>query len=138
MSLCNDYKYRKNMESSTTVYEDLIILMNSARSLATDCGERILHSSAITHIVNGTKPSGKDRWVCADEYEARAIRDLFCNISDKEVCDAVYDSFYENKRINSRSCGGKNLIFVYNHITDPNKQARVRILTRMLWYKLIQ
>lgn len=27
---------------------------------------------------------------------------------------------------------------IYNQVTEPNQQARIRVLTRILWYKLIK
>ena len=65
-----------------------------------------------------------------DEYESKYIKELFMYIDDKDIKDAVYDSFYDSKL-------KKNLVYVYNNISDAYKKARVRILTRMLWYNLI-
>lgn len=65
-----------------------------------------------------------------DEYESKYIKELFMYIDDKDIKDAVYDSFYDSKL-------KKNLVYVYNNISDVHKKARVRILTRMLWYNLI-
>ena len=55
---------------------------------------------------------------------------MFCYIADKEVCNAVYDSYYDSKK-------QTHLIYVYNSIQDEPRRARVRVLTRMLWYTLI-
>lgn len=65
-----------------------------------------------------------------DEYESKYIKEMFMYIDDKEIKDAVYDSFYDSKK----NC---NLIYVYNEITDENQKSRVRILTRMLWSNLV-
>ena len=77
--------------------------------------------------MTGAKPDNKYRY--ADEYEATIIKEMFCYIDDIEVKNAVYDSFYLSKSHN-------NLIYEYNDITDLPRQARVRVLTRMLWHKV--
>ena len=98
-----------------------------ARSLADEYDNNIFHSEALTFIMTGAKPDNKYRY--ADEYEATIIKELFCYIDDIEVKNAVYDSFYLSKSHN-------NLIYEYNDISDPHRQARVRVLTRMIWYKV--
>lgn len=131
MSFEHDIPFRKELEQSSNVYEVVRNVMDSARELSTRCDNKILHSQAITHVINGTKP---DDWISIDfddEYEAYQIREMFCYIDDKDICDAVYDSFYKSKK-------SKNLVYVYNDIVDINRQARVRVLTRMLWYKLVK
>ena len=131
MSLKDDMDFRKQLERSPNVYAEVCRVMNAARALADLCDNKILHSEALTHIVRGTEPNCPYIADYRDEYEAYHIRDMFCYIDDKDICDAVYDSFYESKR-------AKNLVYVYNHINDSGRRARVRVLTRMLWYKLIK
>lgn len=131
MPLENDYVFRKSLETSTDIYTTISNLASKARNLADETDNEILHSEAITCILHDTKPK-KTKWSKGDdEYEAIMIRDLFCMIEDKEICDAVYDSYYDSKDAN-------HLIYVYNQISDKSKQARVRILTRMLWYQLVK
>jgi hypothetical protein len=127
MSLDKDYNFRKLLETQSNKFSLVLDVAKDARQMATEYDELILHSEAITHILHGTKPKLKHIWKW--ESEAREIRDTFCSIEDKEVCDAVYDSFYASKEAH-------NLKYVYNTIKDPYRQARVRILTRMLWKSL--
>ncbi len=131
MSLKDDIEFRKKLESSKNIYADIRNVVTSARELSLKYDNKILHSEAITHVIHGTEPDLHVYVDCGDEYEAHQIKELFCYIDNKEICDAVYDSFYASKSKN-------NLIFLYNNINEPNKQARVRVLTRMLWYKLIK
>lgn len=130
MAFKDDEIFRKRLESSPNKYQFLREVMNSARKLSADYNNKILHSEAITHIVQGTKPDIQYIERYQDEYESRYMKETFCYIDDKQICDAVYDSFYESKK-------QKNLIFLYNNIEDLDRQARVRVITRMLWYKLI-
>lgn len=131
MGFGKDIAFRKHLEQSDNVYSEVVNVMKSARNIATSCNNKILHSEAISHVVNGTEPAQVFVENFRDEYEAYHIREMFCYIDDKEVCDAVYDSFYISKH-------KRNLTYRYNHIKDAPRKARVRVLTRMLWYKLIK
>ena len=127
MSLQDDYNFRKFLETQPNKYSLVLDVAKEARGLAEDYDDLILHSEAITHSLQGTKP--KLKHIAKWESEASEIRDIFCSIEDRLVCEAVYDSFYASKEAH-------NLIFIYNNIRDPYKQARVRILTKMLWHSL--
>lgn len=131
MGLSTDYEIRKQLEVSDNIYRDVVKIMQNARNIAVACDNKILHSEAITHVVNGTEPAHVFIENFHDEYEAYHIRELFCEIEDKEICDAVYDSFYESK-------SKRNLMYIYNKITESGRKARVRVLTRILWYKLVK
>lgn len=127
MSLKDDYQFRKFLETQPNPYRLVLDVARGAKQLAMEYDDIILHSEAITHNLHGTKPVLKQmaKW----ESEATEIRDMFCSIEDTEICEAVYDSFYASKE-------AQNLKYVYNNITDMYRQARVRILTKMLWYSL--
>lgn len=128
-SYINDLEFRKKLEHSTSIYADVMKVAGAARRLANKHDNLILHSEAITHVVNNTIPDVSLLVKDCDDYDAKLIKEMFCYIDDADICNAVYDSFYESK---SRH----NLIYIYNSITDPSTQARVRVLTRMLWYKI--
>lgn len=127
MSLDKDGDFRRILEKSVNPYADVTMVFRQARKLADDHNNEILHSKAITHILHGTEPAPKE--MKRSEREAEIIRDFFCSIEDKEVCDAVYDSYYEGKQ-------NSNLVYVYNGITDEARKARVRILVKMLIRKI--
>lgn len=132
MSLEKDSKFRRHLEHCDNIYVEVRNVMKSARRLSENYNNQLLHSNAISHVVRGDElephPSLADS---KNEYEARHIRNLFCTIDDKEVCAAVYDSFYDSKSAN-------HLIYVYNNVEDEPRKARVRVLTRMLWHTLIK
>lgn len=130
MSLKDDAKFRRQLETAPNIYEKIKDVIISARKMSKKYDNKILHSEAITHVIYGTAPDIFYIRQHQNEYEANYIKETFCYIDDKEVCNAVYDSFYESKR-------KKNLIFLYNSIEEPERQSRVRVLTRMLWYTLI-
>lgn len=131
MSLEQDAKYRRKLEHCDNIYAEVKKIMGAARKLSAECDNSILHSQAISSVVRGDAVEKMPHIQEAqDEYEARYIRDMFCYIADKEVCNAVYDSYYDSKK-------QKHLIYVYNSIQDEPRRSRVRVLTRMLWYTLI-
>lgn len=129
MSLKDDEQFRRKLETVSNNYYEIKKVMNAARKMSNRYDNKILHSEAITHVIHETEP---DRYYIEnfrDEYESHFIKDMFCYIDDKEICNAVYDSFYESKK-------KKRINFLYNKIENTDRQARVRVLTRMLWYKL--
>lgn len=131
MSLEQDAEYRRQLEHCDNIYVEVKKVMKTARQLSSECDNRILHSQAISSVIRGDAVEQMPHITEAqDEYEANHIKDMFCYIADKEVCDAVYDSFYDSKK-------HKHLIYVYNSIDDEPRKARVRVLTRMLWHTLI-
>lgn len=131
MDFSNDFEFRKRLEQSDNPYTEVVSVMKAARKLAAECDNKILHSAAISHVINGTEPAHVFVEDFRDEYIAYHVRELFCGILDTEIKNAVYDSFYDSKE-------KRNLVYRYNGIMDENKRARVRVLTRMLWFKLIK
>lgn len=129
MSLKDDEGFRRYLETADNPYDEVMQVASKARELSALYNNKILHSEAITSIIHGTQPDIQCLFDIESEFESRYIREVFCYIDDKELCDAVYDSFYASKEKN-------NLIYVYNSISEPDRRARIRVLTRMLWYKL--
>lgn len=126
----NDIEFRKHMESCNP-YMCIQNVSMAARELADKYDNKISHSEALTYVIHDSEPDKNSLMHLKNEYEENYIREQFCYIDDKEICNAVYDSFYESKKHN-------NLIFIYNNLTDLNKQARVRVITRTLWYTLLK
>lgn len=129
MSLKDDTSFRRYLETVDNPYGEVMQVVSKARELTALYNNKILHSEAITSAIHGTQPDIQRLLDVESEFESRYIREMFCYIDDKELCDAVYDSFYASKEKN-------NLIYVYNCIVEPDRKARIRVLTRMLWYKL--
>ena len=122
--------YRK-LNNSQCIYADIMSISKQAKDLAKRSGEAILHSEAISMVLKGETSNLISDDEVIDEYESKYIKEMFMYIDDKKIKDAVYDSFYDSKK-------NHNLIYQYNDIIEPDRQARVRILTRMLWFNLVQ
>ena len=127
MSFEQDKTLLRKLESASDKFNIVSNIAKEARSLADEYNNSIFHSEAISYVMSGARPSNK--YYYADEYEATIIKEMFCYIDDTEIKNAVYDSFYLSKSYN-------NLIYEYNTITDKPRQARVRVLTRMLWHRV--
>ena len=123
-------QFYKKLSNSSSIYSDVMSISNQARELSKRSGESILHSEAISRVLKGDTSKIVFDDDVIDEYESKYIKEMFMYIDDKEIKDAVYDSFYDSKK-------NRNLIYVYNEITDENRKSRVRILTRMLWFNLV-
>ena len=123
-------QFYKKLSNSSSIYSDVMSISNQARELSKRSGESILHSEAISMVLKGDTSKIVFDDDVIDEYESKYIKEMFMYIDDKEIKDAVYDSFYDSKK-------NRNLIYVYNEITDENRKSRVRILTRMLWFNLV-
>lgn len=130
MAMSDDLAVRREIEYSSNAYEIVSGIAKTARKMCSDYDNMILQSQAISHAAHGTEPDLYDIQQSKDEYEARVIKEEFCYIDDVEVKHAVYDSFYASKAKN-------NLVYVYNDIKSESKKSRVRIITRMLYHKLI-
>ena len=129
MSIKDDQDFRRQLESSPNRYHDIATVAAEARKLSAAYNYDMLFSEAITHVIHNTTPLEEN--YSYDKYEDYQIRELFCTIDDKEVCNAVYDSYFESKH-------NRRLVYIYNNISDNSRQARVRVLTRMLWYTCIE
>ena len=90
-----------------------------------------LHSEALSYAIRGEMPpnfSALTDTKSRTNYRRLYIRELLSTLDDKEVRDAVYTSITTSLR-------HQNLTYVYNKIKDESQQARIRILTNMLWYE---
>ena len=109
-----------------------MLVAKLARNLADKYDNLILHSEALTWVLTGERPmiiddNGKLNKSIISNNKSY-MDDLLCSVDDDEVCDAVRDSISH-----SNTC--QNLVYLYNEITEEPRRARVRVLTRMIWYQ---
>jgi len=131
MPLSGDFKFRRKLEQSENIFADTVNIAATARKKADDCNNQIFHSQAVAWAVQGIEPKYKGTGYTRRDYEESQLQEEFCYIEDKEICTAVRKSFYASKKAN-------NLVYRYGSIKDSQRQARVRVLTRMLWYRLLK
>ena len=103
--------------------------MKNAVEAVRQSNYQLRNSQAITCVVQN-KPANEmlhiDDTQSAEDLQ---IKELYCTVDSKSICDAVYDSYFDSK-------AAGHLIYTYNNIVDKHQRARVRVLTRMLWYRL--
>lgn len=88
----------------------------------------ISESEAITWAITKKLPDNyKDR-VKARSASLKHIEDILNYVEDEEVQNAARQSFRD-----SIQC--EHLVYDYLKVKDASKQSRVRILTRMMFYK---
>lgn len=100
-----------------------------ARYLAQEYGDSILHSSALNWIITGNRPRRFNKISSMYSYQDMmydTALDLLNYIDDEEVSDAVFRSVMHSREEN-------HLIYEYNNIYDDPRQARIRILTKIIW-----
>lgn len=115
-----------------SAYAAVNYISSEARKLASKYDDLILHSEAIEWIVTGKKPkilSNISKVCNRSNYVKSYIDEVLCYVDDNNVCESVRYSINASKSSN-------HLIYVYKDVPDPSRQARVRVLTRMIWYDL--
>lgn len=130
MSLREDYDFLERMNSSGCVYDVVFSTAQKARKLSEDSYNAIPHKDSLTYIARGIKVD-LEQFSNITDYETKYINEQFCYIDDDSVKESVMESFRRSKQTRS-------LRFVYKNITSHPKMARVRVLTRMLYYSLLK
>ena len=128
MSLYDDSFCRHQLEQCN-IYSGVKWIMKNAVEAVRQSNYQLRNSQAITCVVQN-KPANEmlhiDDTQSAEDLQ---IKELYCTVDSKSICDAVYDSYFDSK-------AAGYLIYTYNNIVDKHQRARVRVLTRMLWYRL--
>ena len=130
MSLHEDLEFRQKLDHSTSIYELVRNVAENARKLSEDTNNAILHSEALSYICRELEID-MSQFRKISDYEERYIREQFCYIDDPAVKDSVRESFKRSKE------SGK-LTFVYLNVSSKSKKARIRVLSRMLYYTLVR
>lgn len=108
-------------------------LSSLARKKAEDVNDVILHSHALNWILTGEVPYVVEHPVTVlseREQQIEAAYDYLLYVEDREVATAAESSLHNSLEFN-------HLTYIYNNINDLTRQARVRVITRMLWALLI-
>lgn len=108
-------------------------IAKEARFRAESNDNIIMHSEAISWVISGNKPDILNRYTTRRARRVNAyisiIDDVLSEVDDEDVCNAVRESIKTSKNVN-------HLIYMYKSVHGEDRQARVRILTRIVWYKL--
>lgn len=114
------------------IYAAVNYVAKAARTRAETHNNIILHSEAISWVLTGETPqilNDIDVAQSNHSYALSYIDEVLSCVDDSDVCECVRMSLKYSKKSN-------HLIYVYNGVPDTERQARVRILVRMIWYHL--
>lgn len=107
-------------------------IAKSARVKRQQVDNRILESEAITWALTGIQPQLRERVHTVDEwYNISYLDEVLSYVDDEQVADSVRESYSESARTH-------HLIYCYHSSLDESRKARVRVLTRMIWYNIQQ
>lgn len=120
--------FSKLSELFDSKYEATMYLAKKARNKQQELRYLITESEALTFALTDDIPKTVEKRIMIKSSSLREIEDILNYVEDKEVQNAARTSFRKSVEID-------HLIYQYKKITNESKQARVRILTRIMFYK---
>ncbi len=132
MSFKDDEKFYDKLKNSENRYAVIQELFQDCYDKINSCQSRISNSDVISWITQDKQPENlqKINHTYITKYELNYMEDFFCYITDKEICECVKKSYMKSKQKN-------NLVYYYKNIQEDYRKTRIRILTNMLWYELM-
>ena len=121
-----DNEYFLQLSQSIGKFAAINRISSQARAVANMYNGCISHSEALSWVLTGVTPKGLLNRKTVDEIRDQKITLWINDICDSEVKDSVVASIYASLRVH-------NLTYIYKNIEIVPKQARVRILTKLLW-----
>lgn len=118
-------EFQQIAKSFDSVYGATMYVAKSARRYAEDSHNLVLHSEAIDWVLTGEVPEILNQ---SHRRTISYIDDLLSQVSDASVRRSVRCSVYESMK-------NKYLVYKYIDVLDEPRRCRVRVLTRMIWYK---
>lgn len=132
MSLLDDYEILQELSKNLgNEFRAVQYVSKVARKFAERYDNIPLHSEALSYAIRGEIPASLKGLISNGitvDYFHLYLREAISHIDDKDIRDAVYSSITESKRT-------QNLTYNYRGIQNKDKQARIRIITNMLWYE---
>lgn len=108
-------------------------LVGLTRKVAAKYNFLLLDSEALSWILTGDQPPvlNKVRRLRKQAAVRRKalLYDILNYVDDTSVKSCVVESIKESTNF-------QNLVYIYTGVNDKPRQARIRILTRMIWYSL--
>ena len=136
MTYWTDYtqfdKYVELFGSKFAAINYVALLARHRRSKVHNC---ITESQALAWVVTGVEPEDIQIYYKKQaQYRNRKslyVQDRLMYIEDEEVREDV-------RNIISEAIQSHHLIYTYKYVSDECRQARVRILSNMIWDELVQ
>lgn len=130
MSINNNELLPKLLDSFGNIYECVNYVANEARDLANSSELDLTESIAMTWILSGNAPevsANRSKQKVERGAKLLAIDELLWTVDDPEIQAAVTRSVFKSWRAH-------HLLYDYISVSDGPRQARIRVLTRMIWY----
>lgn len=127
----NNSKFAEYVALTGNPYIAIKDVVEDARAIALQ-NPVLLDSEALSWVLSGEEPqiiSKYNKYVRRKLSQNSYISNILSEVDDEDVKAAVYESISASKRANY-------LVYVYTNISEIHRQARVRILVRMIWYNL--
>lgn len=114
------------------VYKAVYELGQAAAKRVKDCNNKISNAEGISWVLNGHKPDYEHRRAYWDTKKAIIEEYIATNlelIDDKKICKCVRSSVWN-------SLNHRYLLYDYKGVDDESSRARIRILTKLIWYEI--
>lgn len=124
------FQLNKYIKACGSNFAAIMYVSKVARKLRKRVDHCISESEALSWAVTGVTPDKVKYWR-KHRYERRdesleLLLDRLCYVDDVDVRDAVYTSITSSQT-------KPYLVYKYNKVQDSNRQARIRILSNMIW-----
>ena len=125
-------KLNQFIEKCGSTYAATIFIGRKARQLAESYDNLISHAEAISWLLTGKVPENVKRYnELIRQREQRIFlhaKEYLSNVSDVNVRNSVLRSLELSRKEG-------HLIYMYEEVYDPDRKARVRVLTNKLWWE---
>lgn len=114
------------------VYKAVYELGQAAAKRVKDCNNKISNAEGISWVLNGHKPDYEHRRAYWDTKKAIIEEYIATNLEliyDKKICKCVRSSVWN-------SLNHRYLLYDYKGVDDESRRARIRILTKLIWYEI--
>lgn len=129
-------RYQDEFESevvkcNSNRYEAINQLCRKSRKLSASVNNRVRPIDSIHWALSNVFPESlATKHYTVPEYE-KLMEEYLCQVEDIGVASSVRTSF-------SQSVSIGHLVYVYQDNLNAYQEARVRIITNMLWYQLLE
>lgn len=129
-------KYQNEFESEVNKchgnrYAAINKLCRRARQLSASANNPIKQIDSIHWALSNVPPDSLiTQQSVMPEYE-RMMEEYLCQVENEGIANSVRTSFSQSIKIG-------HLVYVYQDDLNAYQEARVRIITNMLWYQLLE
>ena len=121
------------LSKTSNIFEAINVWVSDADKLKTQYQNRIDNNEALSSMLTCNLPQNLDRRRIVKDVEQnyidRYIHEALTQIDDKDIKISVLQTL-------NHSRSEKNLVFIYLDNLTKAQKARVRIISRLIWYNL--